>query len=352
MSVASTSAAGWFTRRTPAPRFELAARPDDPRLGTFIERWHDPLSGFRPGRPVLLGFPQDEGVRRNSGRVGAAAGPDHIRHWLHRLTPWDSAHEADLGALAPLDLGNLIVDADLEASQALLGQVVAGLLRAGTIPIVLGGGHEAAFGHYLGYVEAGVPVGIINIDAHLDVRPLLDGRGHSGSPFRQALEHSVPLPAGRYACLGVQPFSTSREHLRYCLDRQATVRWRDDVAGRLEESFLDCLAEQRRQGCKTYLTIDADAVQAAEVPGVSAPNPLGLAGREVARCAFAAGSGAEVASLDVVEINPAHDPEGHSARWAALVIWHFLAGLALRRSPHPPAPSPTQGRGGEKSAKQ
>jgi formiminoglutamase len=324
--------ADWFTRLAPAPLFDLESRADDPRLGGVIERWTGREGDLRPGRPVLVGFPQDEGVRRNHGRIGAAAAPDHIRHWLHRLTPSDAEHDADLARLAPLDLGNLVVSADLEASQALLGQVIAALLRAGAIPIVLGGGHETAFGHYLGYAEAGVPVGIINIDAHLDVRPLLDGLGHSGSPFRQAFEHSVPLPPGRYACLGVQPFSTGREHLDYCRERQATVRWRSEVEGRLEDFFQRCLAKLDREGCKTYLTIDADAVLAADVPGVSAPNPLGLSAREVVLCAYAAGAAPQVSSLDVVEINPSFDPAGHSARWAALMIWHFLAGLALRRS--------------------
>ena len=65
--------------------------------------------------------------------------------------------------------------------------------------------------------------------------------------------------------------------------------------------------------------------------GGSAPNPLGLAAREVIQCASAAGAAPQVASLDLVEINPAFDPAGHSSRWAALVVWHFLAGLAVRR---------------------
>jgi formiminoglutamase len=31
--------------------------------------------------------------------------------------------------------------------------------------------------------------GVINIDQHFDVRPLKDGKAHSGSPFRQMLSH-------------------------------------------------------------------------------------------------------------------------------------------------------------------
>jgi arginase family enzyme len=78
--------------------------------------------------------------------------------------------------------------------------------------------------------------------------------------------------------------------------------------------------------------VDADVVCAADVPGVSAPNPLGLPGREVADCLRLAGADPAVTSPDQVEISPPHDLDGLSARWAALALWHFLAGLASRPS--------------------
>jgi formiminoglutamase len=83
-------------------------------------------------------------------------------------------------------------------------------------------------------------------------------------------------------------------------------------------------------GCQVYVTLDADACCTADVPGVSAPNPTGLRGREVIACARRAGASNRVSSLDLVEINPRFDLDGQSARWAALVIWHFLVGHAGR----------------------
>ena len=84
------------------------------------------------------------------------------------------------------------------------------------------------------------------------------------------------------------------------------------------------------EGCLVHVTLDADAVDAAEVPGVSAPNVGGLSGTEVLQCAEAAGASGDVAGFDLVEINPAFDVDGRSARWAALVVWRFLVGLATR----------------------
>jgi formiminoglutamase len=306
-------------------------RQDDPRLGEHVMFWREGAPELRAGRPILVGFPQDEGVRRNGGRTGAAEAPAVIRHWLYRLTPWDAVHDADLAALDLLDLGDVRCTGDLEESQAALAEVIAAILTAGGVPIVLGGGHETAYGHYLGYVRAGRQTSIINFDAHLDVRPLIEGPGHSGSPFRQALEHPTqPLAGDHYVVLGAQPQAVSREHLRYVQSKGGVVHWAEKTRHRLEAV---CRDEFHRLGVKNSsvcVTVDSDVVSQADVPGVSAPNPLGLSGQAVAACAAAAGSSPVVTSFDLVEINPSFDRDGQSARWAAAVVWHFLSGLCRR----------------------
>src|SRR5437879_6193395 len=104
----SSSAVEWFTQLEPAERPAPGLlRPDDPRLGQVIESWNGDPEAFRPGRAILVGFPQEEGVRRNGGHPGAALAPKEIRSWLHRLTPWDAPSDADLAAEPPLDIGNV-----------------------------------------------------------------------------------------------------------------------------------------------------------------------------------------------------------------------------------------------------
>src|SRR5262249_30681626 len=141
MSGGSSSGAVWFTLLEPAaPSSDLPRRPDDPRLGEIVEFWNGDVAALKPGRAVIVGFPQDEGVRRNGGRVGAAEAPPEIRRWLYRLTPWHPHGEIDLSAQAPLDAGNVRITGTLEETQENLGIVVGELLKAGTIPVVLGGG--------------------------------------------------------------------------------------------------------------------------------------------------------------------------------------------------------------------
>src|SRR4051794_20203299 len=166
----SSSAAAWFTRLEPGPPSEdVFRRPDDPRLGEVIVPWRGDAADLTPGRAVLVGFPQDEGVRRNHGRPGAAEAPHEIRRHLARLGPGDAAEDVDLARRPPLDAGNVRVAGGLEAAQGALAEVIGGILSTGAVPVVLGGGHETALGHYLGYVAAGKAVGIVNVDAHLDV---------------------------------------------------------------------------------------------------------------------------------------------------------------------------------------
>jgi formiminoglutamase len=280
---------------------------------------------------VLVGFPQDEGVRRNGGRVGAAAAPDEIRKHLDRLTIADASAGVSLATSRPLDAGNIRLVGSLEDTQKALGRVVCGILQSGAIPVVLGGGHETAYGHYLGYVDAGIEVAILNIDAHLDVRPCLGGLGHSGSPFRQALEHPAkPLPGSRYMCVAAQPFAVSWEHARFVTEGGGKIYWADSAPEALVSQVNEVL---EAAGCRLLLTVDADAFAAADVPGVSAPNPAGLPGREVMAVARLAGLTPEVASIEVVEVNPTFDVDGRSVRWAAIVVWQFLMGLAGRGKP-------------------
>jgi formiminoglutamase len=300
----------------------------------MIESWTGDPAALRPGRAVLVGFPQDEGVRRNGGRPGAAEAPAEIRRWLSRLTPWDAETDANLAEAPPLDLGDVRLAGTLEQTQQALAEVVAAVLAGGAVPVVLGGGHETTYGVYLGYAAAGRPVGLINVDAHLDVRPLIEGQGHSGSPFRQAMEHPThPLPGERYVCLGAQPQAVSRQDLAYVRGRDGVVRW----CGELRPSLGHHLARERDRlavaGCQVHVSVDADAARAADVPGVSAPNPAGLPGDEVLASARLAGGSPEVSGLDLVGVNPRHDRDGQTARWAALLVWNFLAGLRVRSRP-------------------
>ncbi len=298
---------------------------DDPRLGNWVGR-----EVRRPAetRVALVGFPSDEGVRRNGGRPGAAAGPGALRRELYGLTPEprDPARQPMVDLLKRTrDLGDVPVDGDVEADQERLADVLARLLERGVTPVVLGGGHETAFGHFLAYVRAGLDVEIVNWDAHPDVRPWEEEGAHSGSPFRQAVEHPSGA-CGGYSVAGLQPRSVARAHLEFLRREGAGVLWREETDASAARELLG------RLGSPVMASFDLDAVDRSDAPGVSAPATGGLAARTWLDIAGRCGRTDAVSSMDVVELNPEYDPDGQTAALAAATVWRFLRGTALRQT--------------------
>ncbi len=298
---------------------------DDLRIGHVIER----ASKGRDAEgeqvaAVIIGYPSDAGVAINGGRVGAAGGPGAIRDRLYRLTPDARDQSRFVHLLERIsDLGDLTLGEQIEADQEALGATVAPFIKEGIIPIILGGGHETAFGHFLGHVYAGRDVGVLNWDAHPDVRPLIDERPHSGSPFRQMIAHLSGSCRG-YTVAGLLPHQVSRAHVEWIVAREGKVIWRDEVTPSAVTEVY------RGLNVPTMVSFDLDAVDQLSAPGVSAPATGGLDAGVWLHAAYEAGRSPAVVSMDLVELNPRFDPDGRTARLAALTVWTFLRGLSER----------------------
>lgn len=295
---------------------------DDPRVGHLLGS--ELKEGETPAA-VIVGFPSDEGVRRNNGRPGASGAPDEIRHELYRMTP--PAEEP--GKMEKLlsrtaDLGNFTVSMDLESAQEQMGTLLSGYLKKGVVPVILGGGHETAFAHFLAYAENGFKTAVFNLDAHADVRPLKEGSAHSGSPFRQALEHDSHC-CEKYLVAGLQPHALSAAHLDYIKEAGGRCLFRDETnITSISGLFSD------HDSKRLMVSFDMDAVDQAFAPGVSAPCTNGLQPDLWLTAAYLAGRNRQVSSFDLSEVNPAFDRDKQTAKLAALTVWHFLMGLGQR----------------------
>ena len=309
-----------MTRLIPAEVVQPETAADDPRIRRLLG---SQLGARDTPEVVLLGFPSDEGVRRNGGRVGAALGPAAIRSALYRLAPDARYPRFDELLSRTRDLGDVAISGDVEMDQQRLGEELKSYIELGCFCIVLGGGHETSYGHFLGYTRAGRRVEILNWDAHPDVRDLVQGRAHSGSPFRQAIEDGSGA-CRRYSVAGLQPQAVAREHVAY-VERQGRTVWRDDVTPeRIAQLY-------RSTDGPALVSFDLDAVNEAEAPGVSAPNAGGLSSDLWIEAAYQAGRSPAVSSADIVELNPAVDRDGQTARLAAVTVWWLLRGRSERR---------------------
>lgn len=287
-------------------------------------RWHQriqPLAASSPAGVALLGFASDEGVRRNHGRVGAANGPLVIRKALANLA-WHRQGPA-------YDAGDVVcADGDLESAQARLGQNVCALLDVGHLPIVLGGGHEVAFGSWQGIAAhlaggAAPRIGIINFDAHFDLRDPAHARS-SGTPFAQIAEQCAARGwPFAYACLGVSRASNTRALFQRAAELDVLVREDREI----REGSLTALSAELQAfiaGCDAiYLTIDIDVLPACEAPGVSAPAARGVPLALLEPLLETVRDSGKLRLADLAELNPNHDIDSRTARVAARLI-HLL----------------------------
>lgn len=286
-----------------------------------VMRWHQKVKCVDLSEPlpdgngvVLLGFAVDEGVRRNKGRVGAAAGPAALRQAMGGLP----VHFDGL----LMDGGNIICpDEDLEAAQQALSGAVQLIKRAGHIPVLLGGGHEITYGHAHGLYQS-LPderLGLINFDAHFDLRP--DGVS-SGTGFWQLAQEHTPF---QYLALGIQQLSNTQQLFRIAGELDAQYLEADAFHFRDRILLQAAIAEFIKKADKLYLTIDLDVFAAAHAPGVSATafngiNPDGLF-LECFRTILHSG---QLAGMDIAELNPSLDVDQRTAKLGAALIFEAV----------------------------
>jgi formiminoglutamase len=271
---------------------------------------------------ALLGFRCDEGIRRNHGRIGAAEGPSAIRRALGRL-PVQKEH------ITLIDAGNIVcIDGDLEASQEALANVVTLLLQANLTPIILGGGHELAFGHYQGILHAfpDKHMGIINFDAHFDMRPIpSDSKGNSGTPFLQIAQlHEAKKNRLDYNCIGIQHAGNTRQLFETVKKYNTRFILADELhQGQFEKcvDFIDRIIDQNEM---VYISLCLDVFASAFAPGVSAIQPLGLSPWHLIPLLRQLAASGKVVSFDIAELSPHYDIDQTTAKLAASLIYEFI----------------------------
>lgn len=308
--------------------FVWQGRTDSEEVGDS-RRWHHvvrPFDAASQGGVALIGFAVDEGVRRNGGRPGAAEGPRALRGALANLPL--------LGEPALWDAGDVDGHSHTleDAQQALAGRI-AGVVAQGCRPLVMGGGHEVAWGTFQGLMRARPDLKkplIINLDAHFDLRQA--ARGNSGTPFRQIADWCQAQ--GRpfdYHVLGISRFANTQA----LFDRAAAlgVRHRLDEALQSAEQLAQAqaaLADDLARCDGVYLTICLDVLPAPLAPGVSAPAPLGLPLAHVEALVDQVMASGRVLAADLAELNPPLDEGGRTARVAARLAARIARGFGTQ----------------------
>lgn len=299
--------------------FEWDGRIDDgaksKRIHEVVENIHiTQIKHVEDMQFALVGFACDEGVRRNKGRVGAKEAPNTIRSYLANL-PYDTK------STQIVDVGNIhCAGRQLEHAQRQLGFYVATLLRNNYRPFILGGGHETLYGHYIGVRETvgkEASIGIINIDAHFDLR--IDETPSSGTMFRQILEVD---DRAQYLCLGIQPLGNTEQLFQTAKELGVHYLMADDVT-RLDETY-EMIEQFANENDYILVTLCTDVIDQAHAPGVSAPAPFGLHPQIVRSLLRYIIRLDNFTSFDISEVNPTYDMDGRTARLVSYLLGDVL----------------------------
>ncbi|WP_378174643.1 formimidoylglutamase [Aquimarina sp. SS2-1] len=284
---------------------------------SFIDLENEELPENQTTSFAILGYACDEGVRRNSGRVGAALAPDAIRKMMASLS-----NHFDKNTQI-IDAGNIICNQnELEYTQTYTSNKVFQILNNKYFTIILGGGHDLAYAHFNGIKKHlnNATIGIINLDAHFDLRAIKN-EGNSGTPFYQIAQENDHF---KYLCLGIQEESNNKELFETA--HRLGVVYMNNIDFTLENkthiaSIIDTFMSKVDH---IYLTIDLDGFSSAFAPGVSAPSPFGFSVDIALVVIEQICKSGKLISSDIVELNPKYDIDNCTARLAARLAYYIM----------------------------
>ncbi|CAG0918438.1 unnamed protein product [Notodromas monacha] len=355
-------------------------------IDTLTEEEEAEILASRKAKIAIIGVPCDEGVKRNNGRPGAQQGPSVFRRILARTGTLENPEfEIDLKqAILIFDLGDVPVpnfsanrgpddDQDeLVGFHAEIKRYSRWALSRRMIPFVVGGGNDQSYAVAMAVVEhvrdnkfamGGKDfIGVVNIDAHLDVRPLINvsvGAGgdqrrvyranlelrHSGSPFHlllrdpafQSIEGTdTDGDRNQFVEYGAQGSQCSKEHATFVRDNGGRIVWLNELRGGIAPMSL---ALSRFRGVldsfglkvNALVSFDIDAIRSADCPGVSCPSAVGLTAEEALSICWESGSRDIVVAFDTSEFNPVIEAD-RTGRLLAAMFYNFCLGVAKRQS--------------------
>ncbi|MBO0347230.1 agmatinase [Roseibium sp. CAU 1637] len=273
---------------------------------------------------AVLGAPFDFGTQ---WRSGARMGPRAIRE---ASTLFSFGHggaydfEDDITYLPAdttriIDIGDAdIIHTDTIGSHARIEEGVRKILKAGALPVVLGGDHSVNI-PCINAFDDQEPIHLVQIDAHLD---FVDERhgvryGH-GNSMRRAAEKPYVTGLSQIGIRNVS--STARDGYedarRMGSDIQSVRHFR--------KLGVEGMLERVPAGKRYYLTLDIDAFDPSIAPGTGTPSHGGFMYYEVLEFIDGLAQRGQIVGLDLVEVAPDYDPTGSTSTLAAQILMNTI----------------------------
>ena len=272
---------------------------------------------------AILGAPFDFGTQYRSG---TRFGPRSIRE-ASTLFSFGHAgaydHEDDATYLGEdvriVDMGDAdIVHTDTEKSHANIEFGVRKALKAGALPVTLGGDHSINIPCIRAFDDQ-EPFHLIQIDAHLDFVDERHGVRHGhGNPMRRAAEKDYVKGLSQIGIRNVS--STAKEGY---VDARAMGS--DIVSVRqFRKLGVDGMLARIPEGERYYVTIDIDGFDPSIAPGTGTPSHGGFLYYEVLELLQGLSKRGTVIGMDLVEVAPDYDNTGSTSFLAAQILLNFI----------------------------
>jgi agmatinase len=236
------------------------------------------------------------------------------------------AEESDAEALAQIDAAGALVN-------EFTYQRTLAVLREGKVPGLIGGDHSTPLGAIRACAEHAGPIGILHLDAHLDLRDAFEGLAWSHASIMHNVLRAVPRVV-HMTQIGIRDFGEGElEAAKAAGDRVAIhfdQDWVDAVARGAK--YLDLVrAALKPLPPKVYISFDIDALDPSLCPHTGTPVPGGLSFPQAALILHElAASGRQVVGFDLVEVCPGPDGSEWDANVGARILYK-LCGVADKR---------------------
>ncbi|GIO26780.1 formimidoylglutamase [Ornithinibacillus bavariensis] len=193
---------------------------------------------------------------------------------------------------------------------------------------LLGGDHSVSYASIRAFKEQLGSVGIIQFDAHHDLRNMEDGGPTNGTPFRRLLEEGI-IDGRDLVQIGIRDFTNAKQYHNYAMEQGVTVY----TMATVREIGLNAILEQeidRLAKCTNhiYLSVDMDVLDQAFAPGCPAIGPGGMDSTTLLNGIHFAAQHESVKAMDIVEIDPTIDIRNMTSRVASYVLLEYMKGKA------------------------
>lgn len=295
----------------------------DFKVADWVQQW----DGKEQVDFGIIGLPLSKSSISHSG---ASMSPKAIRELFSAYSTYVEDEQVNLKPLKVTDIGDIQMHpTDIVASHQRIENTLTQIYRAqkGMTPILLGGDHSVTAPSVKAFKELiGGEIGIIQFDAHHDIRNLEDGGPTNGTPFRTLIESKTINPKNLVQ-IGIRNYANAEHYREEAESLGVTVFTMADVRSRSIEDLLDEAITIASKGTKAiYVTVDIDVLDQAFAPGAVAIGPGGMDSLTLLDGLEYLGQKENVKACDIVCIDPSQDFRNMTSRVAVQLILQFLRG--------------------------